>query len=133
MARIEYIRYRLENWARWCARRDAGALGYPSTNILASWAGRGRRAEAVIPIDHIEAAETDNAVASLRLTRSHLYLVLTLHYAKNLPIDQVACRMARAESTVRRNLEDADAALQQWLRLPKKPNSRRLLFYSETS
>lgn len=113
MARIEYIRYRLENWARWCARRDAGALGYPSTNILASWAGRGRRAEAVIPIDHIEAAQTDDDVAALRLTRSHLYLVLTLHYAKNLPIDQVARRMVRAQSTVRRNLEDADAALLQ--------------------
>ncbi len=116
MARIDYIRYRLENWARWCARRDAGALGYPSTNILASWAGRGRRAEAVIPTDHIEAAETNDAVEALRFKRSHLYLVLTLHYAQGRPIHQVAQRMARAESTIKRNLEDADAALERWLR-----------------
>jgi hypothetical protein len=115
MARIEYIRYRLENWARWCARRDAGALGYPTTNILASWAGRGRRAEAVIPIDHIEAVETNDAVEALRFKRSHLYLVLTLHYAQGRPIHQVAQRMVRAESTIKRNLEDADAALQAWL------------------
>jgi hypothetical protein len=115
MARIEYIRYRLENWARWCARRDAGALGFPTTNVLARMAGKGTRAEAVIPTDHIEAAETNDAVESLKLSRSHLYLVLTLHYAQGRPIHQVAQRMARAESTIKRNLEDADAALQQWL------------------
>lgn len=116
MARIESIRRRLENWARWCARRDDGALGYPTTNVLARLAGKGTRAEAVIPLDHIEAAETNDAVESLRLKRSHLYLVLTLHYAQGRPIHQVAQRMVRAESTIKRNLEDADAALQQWLR-----------------
>lgn len=125
MARIEGIRRRLENWSRWCARVDSGSLGYPSTNVLARLAGKGTRAEAVIPTDHIEAAETNDAVESLKLTRSHLYLVLTLHYAQNLPIHQVAHRMVRAESTIKRNLEDADAALQQWLR--DKAEARRRL------
>ncbi|EYC51711.1 hypothetical protein AZ34_11930 [Hylemonella gracilis str. Niagara R] len=115
MARIEGIRYRLENWARWCAKVEGGALGFPTTNSLARLAGRSSNYEAVIPTNDVDAAETDAAVKSLQLTRSHLYLVLTLHYAKGLPIHRVAREMHRAESTIKRNLEDADLAIQTWL------------------
>lgn len=115
MARIDGIRDRLENWARWCAKRDGGALGYPSTNILARLAGTGSSWGNVIPTNSIEASETDDAVNSLKFQRSHLYLVLTLHYVRGLPLHRVALEMHRAESTVKRNLEDADAAIQAWL------------------
>lgn len=115
MARIPGIRDRLENWSRWCAKREGGALGYPSTNILARLAGTGSSWGNVIPTNSIEASETDDAVNSLKLHRSHLYLVLTLYYAYSLPLHRVAREMNRAESTVKRNLEDADAAIQAWL------------------
>lgn len=115
MARIEGIRHRLENWARWCAKVDGGALGYPTTNSLARLAGRGSSYETVVPTNDVEAAETNDAVKSLQFTRSHLFLVLTLHYAKGLEIHKVAREMGRAESTIKRNLEDADAAIQAWL------------------
>lgn len=115
MARIEGIRHRLENWSRWCAKVEGGALGYPTTNTLARLAGRGSSWGSIIPTNDVEASETNDAVNSLKLTRSHLYVVLTLHYAKGLEIHRVAREMYRAESTIKRNLEDADAAIQAWL------------------
>lgn len=115
MARLEYIRTRLENWARWCQQQDNNGLGYPSQSAFARLGGKGSRAEAVIPVLAIEAAETDQAVKSLRLNQSHLYQMLTLYYAQGLPLHLVAKRMCRAESTIKRQLEDADHAIERWL------------------
>lgn len=115
MARIDWVRMRLENWARWCAQQSSGALGYPRQSPFVSLAARGRRAEAQIPVDNIEAAETNEAVESLKLTQSHLYHALTLTYAKGLPRHLVARRLCRAESTIKRNLEDGDHAIALWL------------------
>lgn len=114
MARIDWVRQKLENWARWCAQRDDGGTGYPSQTAFARLGGKGSRSEAVIPILSIEAEQTDQAVRSLRLSQSHLYLVLTWHYAQNMTIQRVALRMGKAESTIKRNLEDADHALARW-------------------
>ena len=69
----------------------------------------------MVPVSSIEAAETNDAVESLKFTQSHLYQVLTLTYAQGLPRHLVAKRMSRAESTIRRNLEDADMAVSRWL------------------
>lgn len=113
MARIESIRQRLRNWAAWAIKRDSGGMGYPTINILAKQMGGGHSDG--IPVNDVEAAETDSAVQSFKYTRSHLYLVLTLHYIGNLQLKEVALRMGRAESTVKRNLEDADAAIRDWL------------------
>lgn len=115
MARIEWVRHRLERWAVWCSQQDAGALGFPKQSAFARLGGKGSRAEAVVPISSIEAAETNDAVESLKGRQSHLYLVLTLIYAQGLPRHTAAKRMGRAESTVKRNLEDADHAIARWL------------------
>jgi DNA-directed RNA polymerase specialized sigma24 family protein len=115
MARIEHIRQRLENWARWSQERDAGGSGYPRVNILAKVGGTDNWGRNSIPTNSIEASETDDAVRSLQLTRSHLYLTLTLHYAKGLPIHQVSTRLHKAESTIKRHLEEADLAIERWL------------------
>ncbi|MGI9153051.1 MAG: antiterminator Q family protein [Rubrivivax sp.] len=115
MARIEYIRQRLENWARWCAQQDNHGLGYPTQTAFARLGGKGSRAELGLPIAPRDAAEIDEAVKSLRFTQSHLYMMLTLHYAKSLPRHQVARLMCRAESTIKRQLEDADHAIARWL------------------
>lgn len=115
MARIEHIRQRLENWARWSQQSEAGALGFPKQCAFARLAPSGGRNEGAVPISDLQASETNDAVKSLRFTQSHLYVVLTLTYAKGLPRHKVAMRMGKAESTISRNLEDADRAIARWL------------------
>ena len=114
MARIEWVRQKLENWSRWCTQQDSGGLGYPKQTAFARLGGSGSSRESVIPTDNLSASETDQAVKSLQGVQSHLYLVLTLHYAQGLPRHLVAKRMARTERTVRQNLDDADMAVARW-------------------
>ena len=116
MARIEWVKRRLENWAKWCAMQETGALGYPRQSTFARLAiPSGAEASASVPIMALDASEIDDAVQSLRFTQSHLHMVLNLTYAKGLPRHQVAKRMARAESTISANLEAADRAIARWL------------------
>lgn len=111
MARVDWVRRRLENWARWCALSGAGALGYPRQTTFARLAPSGGRSDDAVPIMALDASEMDDAVKALQFTHSHLYLLLTLTYAQGLPRHQVAKRMCRAESTVSGLLGDADRAL----------------------
>lgn len=118
MARLDWVRTRLENWARWCAQRESSALGYPRSTPFAKLGSNGGYG-AVVPIMDLDASEIDDAVQSLRLTASHLHKVLILTYAKGLPRNQVALAMRRAESTVNANLCDADRAVARWLEVKK--------------
>lgn len=115
MARIEYIRHRLEEWGRWCQQSESGALGYPSQSAFARMGVSSGRHESAVPTISLQASEIDDAVKSLQLTQSHLYVVVTLTYAQGLPRHLVAKRMARAESTISANLVAADHAVQRWL------------------
>lgn len=116
MARIEWVKHRLENWAKWCKQSDSGALGYPTQSAFVRMGvPSGRSNGDAIPVHSIEASETDDAVKSLQYTQSHLFHALTLTYAKGLPRHMVAKRMCRAESTISKNLEDADHAIKRWL------------------
>lgn len=115
MARIEWVKQRLENWARWSQQTESGALGYPKQSAFARMGPSGGRNEGMVPVSDLEASETDDAVKSMQFTQSHLYLVLLLTYARSLPRHLVARRMGKAESTVSRNLEDADRVIARWL------------------
>ncbi len=115
MARIEWVRHRLEEWGRWMRQSESGALGYPSAAPFARMGPASTLRESTVPTNALAASELDDAVNALRLKQSHLYLVVTLTYAKGLPRDQVARRMARAESTISSNLEAADRAIARWL------------------
>lgn len=115
MARIEYIRHRLEEWGRWCQQSESGALGFPSQSAFARMGPSAGRNEAVVPTIALQASEIDDAVKSLQLTQSHLYLVVKLTYADGLPRHLVAKRMARADSTIKANLAAADHAISRWL------------------
>lgn len=115
MARIEYIRQRLEEWGRWSQQSESGALGFPNACPFARMVPSSGRNESMVPTSSIQASETDDAVKSLQFSQSHLYLVLTLTYAKGLPRHRVAKTMGRAESTVNANLEAADRAIARWL------------------
>lgn len=114
MARIDWVKQKLENWSRWHSQRDAGALGYPSrTSFERFVVGSGSR-ESVIPINDIDASETEEAVNSLRLVKSHLYLTLTHIYVKGWDIKRTAKALVKAESTIKAHLGDADHALAAW-------------------
>ena len=125
MARIEWVRHRLENWARWCVQSDNGGLGFPRQSAFARLGGTSAgRGESHVPLSSIDACEIQAAVDSFKGTQSHLYLVLTLIYAKGLPRHMVAKKMCRAESTIKRNLEDADHAIAHWLTERKRARDR---------
>lgn len=126
MARIDWVRMRLENWALWCASQERSGLGYPSQAAFARLGGRARRAEASIPVLAIDAEETDRAVRSLRGTHSHLFLVLQMVYAQGIDRKLVARRMARTEDTIKRNLEEADQLLARWFDEQRRGREARL-------
>lgn len=113
MARIEWVRHRLNNWALWKERESRGGLGFASQSVLLSEPTGGYR-ESTMPIDDIDASVTNTAVESLRLPRAHLYMTLQHIYIKGLGIKETARRMARAESTIKANLDQADHALSEW-------------------
>ena len=127
MARIEWIKFRLVAWGVWKVRREDSGLGFPRANILLSMGGGGAGGyrETVVPINEIEAAETDRAVESLRLVKSHLYLTLQLIYVRNTGIKLAAHRMQRAESTIKANLDQADAELATWFDTRRVERERR--------
>lgn len=116
MARIERIKRRLENWALWKERQSSGGLGYATRSVLLSdtWS-RGSYNGMAIPVFEEEAAETEMAVQSFRLSQSHLYLVLECIYLRDLGIRATAAHMGRAESTIKANLDQADHAIERWL------------------
>ena len=115
MARIEWVKQRLDNWARWAVQREQGTLGYPKQSVFARMAGRGRRADTVIPIDVVDASVTDDAVQALRWDKPHLYLTVMHIYVHGWDIKRVACHLCRAESTIKAHLEQADHAIAAWL------------------
>lgn len=114
MARIDWIKLRLENWARWHAQRGSGGLGYPSQTSFARFVVDGGTREAVIPVNDIDASETEDAVNSLRLRKSHLYLTLVHIYVNNWDIKRTAKVLVKAESTIKAHLAQADHALAAW-------------------
>lgn len=114
MARINWVRHRLEEWGRWCQQSESGALGYPSQSAFARMGPSSGRNESVVPTIALQASEMNEAVKSLQLTQSHLYLVVTLTYERGLPRHLVAKRMCRAESTISANLDAADRAIARW-------------------
>lgn len=116
MARIKRIQQRLENWALWKVRDDTGALGYATRSVLASdvWS-RGSYNGMLIPVIEQEAEETNRAIESLRMRRSHLFKTLELYYIKGVGISGTARAMLRAESTIKAQLEQADHAIAEWL------------------
>lgn len=113
MARIDWIKYRLDNWALWKVRGNSGGLGFASQAAFLAIVVDGSR-ESPLPVDEIDAEKMDRAVESLRDGKGHLHRTLQLHYIKGMSIKGVALNMARAESTIKANLEQADHALQAW-------------------
>lgn len=114
MARIEWVKHRLNNWALWKSRESAGGLGFSGQSSWLAIRQANRYRESVVPVDDVDASTTDVAVESLRYTKEHLYRTLQLVYVKGVGHREAARTMGRAESTIKANLEHADQALREW-------------------
>jgi DNA-directed RNA polymerase specialized sigma24 family protein len=113
MARIEWVKHRLDNWALWKEREKRGGLGFATVSVLlANRVDQSR--DTPLPVDETDAQATDLAVESLKLGRGHLYVTLYHIYIDGIGVRETARRMARAESTVKANLDQADHALSEW-------------------
>jgi len=106
----------LEGWARWISERDSGGVGYPrQVSWLRVGSGCAGQAAGQASTVNDDAMLIDRAVHALIKSHQILGDTVMLHYAKGYDIKRVACKMGRAESTVRRNLELADVKIQAWL------------------
>ncbi|MES2972401.1 MAG: antiterminator Q family protein [Pseudomonadota bacterium] len=113
MARIEWVKTYLENWARWKAREESGGLGFPSRSSFLRETTSGYR-EAIIPIDDCDASVTNDAIESLRPGRVHLYDCLYMIYIHDTGIRGAAQASGKAESTIKAQLDQADHAISAW-------------------
>ncbi len=95
MARIEWVERKLDNWARWSAERASRGLGYPRCSAFARAAAAPRHAENrnSIPVDGIEAAQTERAVQALRFVKGSLHAVVIFHYLHDISGVELGQRM----------------------------------------
>ncbi len=126
MARLKHIQRRLENWAIWSSRGAGGGRGFATKSVLASevWS-RGSYNHVAIPVEDEEAWETDQAVTALKLSKSHLFVMLVHIYLHDKGIAMTAQLMQRAPSTIKAQLEQADHAIAQWLEAKAEERERK--------
>ena len=128
MARIEWVKHRLENWALWKEKESRGGLGYATASVLLNEVvDRSREIDISGTVDDVDAGHTNAAVESLRPARLHLYQVLHLIYIDGVGVRETSRRMARAESTIKSNLDQADHALSAWFADSAEAKKKRSL------
>lgn len=114
MARIEWVKQKLVNWALWKARNESGGMGFATQSVLLSEASDTRYADNVIPVLEMDGEQTDCAVESLKVPRPKLYQTIYAIYIHNLGVKGTARELGLAESTVKGLLDSADHALSAW-------------------
>lgn len=116
MARIEWVKHRLHNWALWKVSEASGGMGFASQSAFLNDAPGETRPEARIPVDEIDASITDEAVETLKLPRPQLYRTLYCIYPKGMGIKGTARECLCGESTIKAHLDTADNVLSVWFR-----------------
>lgn len=120
MARIEWVALRLNNWALYKVKEDAGALGWKGSSAYLNVVVDGGHRDSGLKADEADGAITDQAVESLRETRPVLFDTLTVCYISHPTYIQSAQRTRQAQvlgcavSTVSSRLDEADRALRDW-------------------
>lgn len=130
MARIEWVEYRLLNWANWKLSRGGGVLGYASVNLANPDGGRDGYVEARVPISDVDADEVERAIG--QLNPPGLALTVREVYAGPGGIRDKARRLCCAEATVYARIDQAHVQLarllsdQQRLRAQARRDVERL-------
>ena len=130
MARIDWVRQRLEAWARWVRERESGSLGYPKRSAFLRVGSGAMGSQALSDCD---ASLTDTAVHSLRFTHPHLHKTLTHYYVQGLDIKRVATLMHKAESTIKAHLDASDHALALWFHLREETQAKARQVHTRAS
>lgn len=126
MARIEWVKQRLENWALWIERGGNGARGfYTSSSFTWQVVDTSGYRGVSIPVDEVEAAQTDLAVESLRASKGHLLRTIEVIYLKGESIRRASVELFCAESTVKARLEQIDHEIAAWLRAKRDADDKR--------
>ena len=115
MARIEWVKQRLENWALWNERESHSGLGYPSQSAFMNVARSNSIREAHVPVDEIEASITDEAVRALSVSRPLQHKTLMLYYIAGQGISGTSRMLACSCATVHSHLDQVDRAIANWL------------------
>ena len=113
MARIEYVKLRLEAWARWSHSSDSGGLGYPRAAAFTRMTPRSSDGS-YLPVGDDEAMRTERAVQSLRFGHRDLWDTLQDYYIQGFDIARCATRRKVALSSIKARLCRADAVLDAW-------------------
>lgn len=111
MARIEWIEYRLLNWARWKLSQGGGVLGFSAMNWTDPTAVREPYAEVPIPTNEIEASETDTAVQRLPV---ELQRTVVEHYTGKSMIKDQLKRLAVTRPTLYARIDQAHVLLARY-------------------
>jgi DNA-directed RNA polymerase specialized sigma24 family protein len=119
MARIDWVKQRLDNWARWKEREQRHGLGFYTQSAFLRVAvdGSGGYREPQIPVDDVEAAGTDEAVQSLLGSHPQLHRTLVLIYLEDTGHQVASVKLSCALSTVSARLEQADHLIATFLRM----------------
>lgn len=126
MARIEYVKRRLENWSRWSQARADGALGFSSSSPLTRIGmPRSMSFTSVATDQDAECMETERAVLSMRSTHIDLWKTMTLYYIKCYDIARCASVERVAESTLKARLCRADVVLDAWFIAQKEVQEKQ--------
>lgn len=114
MARIDWVKNKLENWALWAARSEAGGLGFASQSVILRGDAVDEQREARLPVDEIEAGITDQAVSSLVALHKDLHETVVRYHINGLSVVGLARELQVGESTVHARLGSADRLLAAW-------------------
>jgi hypothetical protein len=133
MARIEWVKQRLDNWALWHERQAGGGLGFATQSSFLQEFDSGRYRQAWVPCDEVEAGVTDQGVAALRLVDEGLFDVLVLMYLKGSGVSGAAVTLHIAPSSVHARLDRADRRLSEWFTERKRQQAEALKLRGFTS
>lgn len=118
MARDEWMEQRLQNWARWKLMAGSGVLGYAAVNLAQADAGRDGYVEARVPINEVDASETDQAVQQLH--PPVLRLTVVAYYTRRGGMREVTRALGCAEATVHARIAQAHTQLVAFLAETKR-------------